>query len=128
MSAFDSPCHVRAVEFRRQSGQSFASLTERCRDGCRIPKKKNPRESGGLARATQALFLEPDAREFFLEPGEPPAAVDQLLLTAGPGRVRSRIDVEVQRVALLAPGAARRELGAVGHYHLDRVIIRMQIG
>src|SRR5262249_17429109 len=52
----------------------------------------------------------------------------QLLLTAGPSRMRLRVDVEVQRVALLAPRAAGGELGAVGHHHLDGVIVRMQVG
>src|SRR5215472_230629 len=89
---------------------------------------KNPRGSFCRAKQVGALFLEPDTREFLLEPRKPPAAVDQLLLTAGPGRMRLRVDVEVQRVALLAPRAASGELGAVGHHHLDGVIVRMQVG
>src|SRR5262249_11008874 len=94
------------------------------------PYEKPPLASGGFCRAKQiaALFLEPDTREFLLESREPPAAVDQLLLTAGPSRMRLRVDVEVQRVALLAPRAAGGELGAVGHHHLDGVIVRMQVG
>src|SRR5262245_10974859 len=52
---------------------------------------------------TQALFLEAEACELLLEPRQAAAAIDQLLLAAGPGRMRLRIDVEVQRVARLAP-------------------------
>ena len=57
-----------------------------------------------------------------------PAAVEHVLLTAGPGRMRLRVDVEMQRVARLAPGAPGGEFGAVGHHHLDEVIIGMGIG
>src|SRR5262249_48958835 len=74
------------------------------------------------------LFLEPDAGKLLLEPREPPAAVHQLLLTASPGRMRLRVDVEVQGVAFLAPGAAGGEFAAVGHHHLDGVIVRVQVG
>ena len=51
-----------------------------------------------------------------------------LLVAAGPGRVRGRIDVELQRVAFLAPGGAGLEDGAVGHLHLDHVVIGVGIG
>jgi len=59
------------------------------------------------AEGAHALFLEPDARELLLEPREPPAAIHQLLLTAGPGRMRLGVNVEVHGVAFLAPGTAR---------------------
>src|SRR5262249_42170745 len=42
--------------------------------------------------------------------------------------MRLRVDVEVQGVAFLAPGAAGGEFGAVGHHHLDGVIVRVQVG
>src|SRR5262245_47364117 len=91
--------------------------------------KKPPRERGfWRAERMRALFLEPDAGKLLLEPREPPAAVHQLLLTASPGRMRLGVDVEVHRVAFLAPGAAGGEFGAVGHHHLDGVIVRMQVG
>src|SRR6516225_6680532 len=80
------------------------------------------------ADQVRALFLEPDTRELLLEPREPPAAIHQLLLTAGPGRMRLRVDVEVHGVAFLAPGAPGGEFGAVGHHHLDGVIVRVQVG
>src|SRR5262245_43875495 len=90
---------------------------------------KNPRASGGSnGRAGRALLLEPDADQLLLEPREPPAAIHQLLLTAGPSRMRLRVDIEVHGVAFLAPGAAGGEFGAVGHHHLDGVIVRMQVG
>src|SRR5438034_953711 len=41
--------------------------------------------------------------------------------------MRLWVDVEVQRVALLAPGAAGGEFGSVGHHHLDGVVVRMQV-
>ena len=64
----------------------------------------------------------------FLETRQPAAAVEELLLTAGPRRMRFRIDVEVQRIARLAPGRAGGEFGAVGHHDLDCVVIGMGIG
>src|SRR6266446_10366017 len=74
------------------------------------------------------LFLEADSRKLLLEPRQPPAAVEKLLLAAGPGRVRLGIDIEAQRVAFLAPGGAGGEFGAVGHHHLDGVIVGMGAG
>src|SRR4029453_7824108 len=89
---------------------------------------KNPARAGFLtAKRVRALLLEPDAGKLLLEPREPPAAIHQLLLTAGPSRMRLRVDVEVHGVAFLAPGAAGGEFGAVGHHHLDSVIVRMQV-
>src|SRR5262245_28125823 len=89
---------------------------------------KNPARAGFLtAKRVRALLLEPDAGKLLLEPREPPAAIHQLLLTTGPSRMRLRVDVEVHGVAFLAPGAAGSEFGAVGHHHLDSVIVRMQV-
>ena len=39
--------------------------------------------------------------EFLLEARHPAATVEHLLLAAGPGRMRLRVDVEMQRVARL---------------------------
>src|ERR1700752_5511730 len=47
-----------------------------------------------------------------------------------PARPRRRllgIDVEVERVAFLAPGRAGLEFGAVGHHHIDRVVFGMNV-
>src|SRR5689334_14522279 len=81
-----------------------------------------------LFGAGRGLLLEAEAGELLLEAREPAAAVEQLLGAAGPGRVRLGIDVEVQRVALLAPGGAGGELGAVGHHDLDGVVIGVGAG
>src|SRR5262250_2555352 len=70
-----------------------------------------PKERDMLSRRA-ASGLE-EAGKLLLEPGQPPAAVDQVLLATGPGRMRLRIDVEMQGVARLAPGGAGLELGAV---------------
>src|SRR5215472_2608657 len=78
----------------------------------------------GAARCPPTLLLQ-EARELLLETRQPAAAVDQMLLAAGPGRVRLRVDVEVHGVAGLAPGRPGGELGAVGHHHLDGVVVRM---
>src|ERR1044072_6721512 len=72
------------------------------------------------------LLAEP--AELLLEAREAPAAVHQVLLAAGPGRVRLRVDVEMQRVALLAPGGAGGEFRAVGHLDRDGVVVGMDIG
>src|SRR5262245_44407822 len=72
--------------------------------------------------------LEAEAGELLLEAGAPPGAVHDLLLAACQGRVRLRVDVETQRVTLLAPSGAGGELGAVRHDHLDGVVVGMSIG
>src|SRR5262245_60868406 len=74
------------------------------------------------------LFLLEEARELLLETRQPAAAVEQLLLAAGPGRVRLRVDVEMQRVARFAPGGTGRVLGPIGHDDLDGVVFGVNIG
>src|SRR5215813_13040642 len=105
-----------------------AAATPWCRANPGILMKNPPRAGVLAAKRVRALLLEPDAGKLLLEPREPPAAIHQLLLTAGPSRMRLRVDVEVHGVAFLAPGAAGGEFGAVGHHHLDGVIVRMQVG
>src|SRR3954471_16635501 len=80
-----------------------------------------------LGFALVLAFLE-KAGELLLEPRQARTAVKQLLLAAGPGRVRLRVDVEIHDIALLAPGRAGDEFGAVGHHNLDAVIVRMNLG
>src|SRR5215510_3393256 len=77
---------------------------------------------------SRLFLLEAEAGELLLEARDPPGAIHDLLLAAGPGRMRLRIDVEAQRVALLAPGGAGGELGSVGHDDLDGVVVGMGIG
>src|SRR5882724_2413797 len=74
------------------------------------------------------LLLLADAGELLLEARDAAAAVEQALLAAGPGRVRLRVDVEVERIARLAPGGAGGELGPVGHDDLDGMVIGVDIG
>src|SRR5947207_128497 len=66
-------------------------------------------------------LLPPQPAELLLEARQAPAAVEQMLLAAGPGRMRFRVDVEAQRVARLAPGGAGGEFGPVSHDDLDGV-------
>src|SRR5579885_2994831 len=61
-----------------------------------------------LALRDLDAFVLDQTAELAGEAREPSAAVDELLLTAGPGRVRLRVDLELHRVARLAPGRARR--------------------
>lgn len=77
----------------------------------------------GFLNAGNGLLVE--EAEFLLELGYAATAVEQRLLAAGPGRMRLGIDIEGQRVARLAIGRAGDELGAVGHHHIDGVIIGM---
>src|SRR5580658_334761 len=77
--------------------------------------------------AAADLTLE-EARELLVEPRQAAAAVEQVLLAAGPGRVRFRVDVEMQRIARLAPGGPGGEFGAVGHDHFDGVVVGMGVG
>src|SRR5258708_37891312 len=74
--------------------------------------------------ARGALLLYPETLEALVEAREL-AAVDQPLLTAGPGGMRLRIDVGRERVAGLAVGRSSLVGGAVGHHDGDLVIIRM---
>src|SRR5580700_12109517 len=77
--------------------------------------------------AAADLGLE-EARELLVQARQAAAAVEQVLLAAGPGRVRFRVDVEMQRIARLAPGGPGGEFGAVGHDHFDGVVIGMAVG
>src|SRR6476469_6916321 len=86
-----------------------------------------------LGRDDEKLLLCPaglveEAGELLLEARHAAAAVHELLLAAGPSRVRFRVDVEMHDIAFLAPGGAGGELGAVGHHHLDGVIVGMNLG
>src|ERR1700676_2305893 len=69
-----------------------------------------------------------EARELLVEARQAAAAVEQVLLAAGPGRVRFWVDIQMQRIARLAPGGPGGELGAVGHDHFDGVVVGMGVG
>src|SRR5260370_6513065 len=65
-------------------------------------------------RTPSALDTKP--LKTLVEAGQLSAAVDQPLLSAGPGRMRFRVDVEPQSVSRLAVGRARLVRAAVGHH------------
>src|SRR6185437_15592228 len=74
------------------------------------------------------LFLaEGKAAEALVEARDLAARVEQLLVAAGPGRMRLGIDVQLQRVAFLAPGRTGLEGRAVGHLDLDHMVIGMGV-
>src|SRR5260370_13010020 len=72
--------------------------------------------------------LDAEPAEALVDASELPALVIEALLSAGPGRMRLRIDLEPQRVACLAVGRAGLVARPVGHDDGDIVIIRMDIG
>src|SRR4051794_37712355 len=81
----------------------------------------------GHPAGVASALAEAQTAETLVEARNLTALVEELRLAAGPGRMDGRIDVELQRVAFLAPGGAGFEHGAVGHLHLDQVIIGVNI-
>lgn len=79
-----------------------------------------------LLRSRQGRWLK-QTFEFFLEPGQPPAAIHQALVATGPGWMRCRIDIERERIAFGAVSGVGDVLRAIGHDDLDLVVVRMQI-
>src|SRR6185312_14070636 len=69
-----------------------------------------------------------EAGEAALEARQTAAAVGELLRAAGPGRMRVRVDVEVERLPRFAKRRAGGELLTIGHDDLDHVIGRVDIG
>ena len=80
-----------------------------------------------LHETQRSVFLEREPAKTLVELGNA-AALIELPGAAGPGRVRGRIDFEHQRGTFLAPSGAGFEHGAIGHLHLDGVIIGMDVG
>ena len=83
-----------------------------------------------VAELAGALLLaaEANASEAGVEARQSAAAIEQLLRSAGPGRMGVRIDVQVERRALFAIGRAGHEFDAIGHDDLDHVVLGMDIG
>ena len=98
---------------------------KRGHDGGEILKD---RETDLSAPTAKPLFLGADARELLLEARQPATTVEQLLLAAGPGRMGLRVNVQMQRIARLAPGGTRGELAAISHDDFDRMIFGMNFG
>src|SRR5579875_569102 len=98
-----------------------------CRSQGAVPKRR-PRpktwsSAGGFQGPPKTLRFDAEAAEALVEAGELAAGIDQPLLSAGPGRMRFRIDLQAQGVAGLAVGRARLVGSAVGHDDRDLVII-----
>lgn len=92
--------------------------------------KTAPSNDGAVHRirwlnAGLLLTAERQATETGVEAGDASTAVQQLLLTAGPSRVRAGIDVEIQYIAFFPIGGTGLEVGAVRHHNFDEVIIGM---
>src|SRR6266478_2238862 len=79
---------------------------------------------GWSGTACVALFLD-ELPEPLVEAGQASAPVEQVLLTAGPGRMGGRIDVKRQLAVGFAPGCAGPIGGAVVQHHIDEMIIGM---
>ncbi|VTZ61879.1 hypothetical protein EMEDMD4_310128 [Sinorhizobium medicae] len=77
--------------------------------------------------AIERLISEAEAFEALLELGDAAAAIDELLVAAGPGRMRLGVDFQVHRRTFRTPGRAGFVFGAVGHHHLDRVVVGMDV-
>jgi diguanylate cyclase (GGDEF)-like protein len=68
---------------------------------------------------------EAQARVLVLELRHAAAGVEEARAAPGPGGMREGVDVELHRVALLAPGRAHGDHGPVRHAHGDRVVVGM---
>src|SRR3546814_4912879 len=80
-----------------------------------------------VASALRLFAAEREPAEALVEARDLPARIDEALVAAGPCRMRRRIDVERHRVALFAPGGTRLEQRAVGHLHLDQMIVGVRV-
>src|SRR5690242_2121357 len=80
-----------------------------------------------MTKLGSSLLAEGEAAEALVEARDLAALLD-LARAADPCRMDLRIDLEVQRVAFLAPGRAGLELGTVGHLDGDHVVIGMGTG
>src|SRR5918997_958199 len=75
-----------------------------------------------------SFLAEGQSAEALVEAGDLAAGVQHARLAAGPRRVDAGVDVEVERVALVAVGRARLIFRPVGHFDGDHVIIGMDAG
>src|SRR3990167_7700013 len=87
-------------------------------------RKGRPKPPFPSMSCRQRSALERKTTKALVELGNA-ATLVQLARTTSPCRVRGRVDFESERVAFLAPGGASLENGAVGHLHLDHVVVGM---
>src|SRR5690554_4576824 len=92
-----------------------ASLASISRSGCNPPNQK--RRPGGGRRFHLRWWRGSEAQTsvLVLELRHAPARIHELGAAAGPGRMRQRVDVERERLTLIAPGGLHLHFGAVGH-------------
>ena len=80
----------------RAHGLSVSARSSVDREAAEAPIER-PDWPAIARRRMRRYFLRPRPAKLLLEARQPAAAVEQLLLAAGPGRVRLRVDVEAQR-------------------------------
>src|SRR6185312_9621229 len=94
----------------------------------KTPPTRRRRFLGASARLASRSILLEEAGKLLLEARDTAAAIEELLGAANPGRMRFGIDIEVQLVAVLAPGGAGLVFGSIGHNDRNRMIIRVNFG
>ncbi len=72
-------------------------------------------------------LLAGEAAELGVEAGDATAAIQQMLVATGPGRVGLGVDVEVQGGPFLPVGRAGLIAGAISHDHVDEVVVGMGV-
>src|SRR5688572_21475502 len=137
-----------AAEIRRQHSSIPRGLGPKCRctSGCCMIASQGWKSALVQARRTsrsvsmvgaerinvpsclELLLTEAESAEALVEARHLATGVEQLLVAAGPGRVDLGVDVEVHGVALFAPGRTCLELGPVGHFDSDHVVIGVGTG
>ena len=78
------------------------------------------------AENKSGLFLDAEIGEALVELGQLTAGIDQTV-NAGPCRMRFGVDIKTQRIAGLAPGGAGLEFAAVGHDHINFMVVGMDV-
>jgi hypothetical protein len=89
-------------------------------------RKKMPASSAGMMRIRYEIkLLLVEEAELLLEARNASAAVKNGLRAAGPRGMRLRINIQRQRIAILAIGRTGNELAAISHHDIDGVIVRV---
>ena len=104
-----------------------ASHSRRCR-GAKVKRRPScPRRGVSQVHGGRRAQKPRPAYLFLNLETRPPVSM-QARAAAGPGGVRQRVDLEVHRVALLAPGGLHLDHGAVGHLDVDEVVFGVDVG